>query len=111
MTDIIENNSPLKTTDIRPLEVPGRVPIYVYCTSFKGTRQLSRYGDVGYVSQKGHFTLVYVDEKELEDKIEQLNQLKFVRKVMPGHMKELSTNFQETFAETNLEIKNEMGLS
>ncbi|PCS00701.1 hypothetical protein RT41_GL001083 [Lactococcus fujiensis JCM 16395] len=52
-----------------------------------------------------------MDEKELEDKIEQLNQLKFVRKVMPGHMKELSTNFQETFAETNLEIKNEMGLS
>lgn len=108
MTDIIEK---MGQNEIRPLIVPGRLPVYVYCTSFKGTRQLSRYGDVGYVSQKGHFTLLYVNEAELEEKVEQLNALKFVKKVSVSHMKDLDSNFSEAFAKTNLEIKQEMDVS
>lgn len=107
MTDIIKMT---EKTEIRPLVVPGRLPVYVYCTSYKGTRQLTRYGDVGYSSQKSHFTLLYVDEEKLDETLEQLNGLKFVKKVRVGHLKSLSSNFSEAFAQTNLEVKQEMGL-
>ncbi|MGM9886410.1 MAG: DUF2129 domain-containing protein [Lactococcus sp.] len=110
MTDIIEDKEIIKPQTIRPLDVIGRVPLYVYCSSFKSGRQLGRYGDGGYVSQKGHFSLIYVNEAEVEEKIEQLNALKFVKKVSRGHMKELDLNFSEAFAKTNLEVKEEMGL-
>ena len=107
MSDIIEKTD---STEIRPLEVPTRLPIYVYCTSYKGTRQLMRYGDVGYSSQKSYFTLLYVSEEKLEETLKQLNALKFVKKVRIGHLKDLSANFSESFSETNREVKEEMGL-
>ncbi|MFZ2577708.1 DUF2129 domain-containing protein [Lactococcus hircilactis] len=104
----MESSVPLQKQEIRSLEISGRVPLYVYCSSYKGTRQLSRYGDTGYVSTKLHFTLIYVNESEADEKIEQIQALKFVKKVERGHLKELNQNFSEAFLKTNLEIKAEM---
>ena len=93
---------------IRPLDMVSRVPLYVYCSSFKGTRQLSRYGDVGYSSAKSNFTLVYVNEAEADEKIAAISQLKFVKRVKKGHIKELTHDFSEAFQKINLEVKAEM---
>jgi len=94
--------------EIRPLEVPGRIAIYVYCNSYKGTRQLARFGDVAYTSQKAHYSLLYVDEEQLSELLPKLEELKFVKKVRVGHLKEMNKNFSEAFLLTNQEVKKEL---
>lgn len=98
----------IKNSEIRPLDVQGRTPLYVYCTSYKGSRQLMRYGDVGYSSQKAHYTLLYVNEEQVEDTLKQLNNLKFVKEIKVGCLKNLTDNFSEAFIETNRELKEKM---
>ena len=105
MADIMET---FEKKEIRPLEVPERVAIYVYYTSHKGARQLARFGEVIYTSQKSHYSLLYVEDQKLSALLEQLKSLKFVRKVRISHLKEMNKNFSEAFVQTNLEVKNEL---
>ncbi|MFK5291700.1 DUF2129 domain-containing protein, partial [Lactococcus lactis] len=42
----------IEKKEIRPLFIKERIAVYVYCYSYKGTRQLSKFGDVVYTSQK-----------------------------------------------------------
>lgn len=35
-----------------PFFIKERIAVYVYCYSYKGTRQLSKFGDVVYTSRK-----------------------------------------------------------
>lgn len=98
----------IKKSDIRELELQGRVGLYVYCTSYKNVRQLNHYGDVGFSSHKGHYTLLYVDEDKADSTLRELEKLKFVKEVRKGHLKELSENFSEAFVQTNLEVKQEL---
>jgi uncharacterized protein YlbG (UPF0298 family) len=98
----------LEQKEIRPLEVVERAALYVYCHSYKGMRNLSRYGDVGFSSQKLNYSLLYVDKKNVPELLEQLNALKFVKKVRVSFMKDMNTNFSEAFALTNQEIKQEL---
>lgn len=104
MGDIIEN---LNKKEIRPLQVPERTAVYVYCNSYKGTRQLTRFGEVAYTSQKAHYSLIYMDTEKLSELVPQLEELKFVKKVRIGRVKELNKNFSDAFIQTNLEIKGE----
>ncbi|MFC4653381.1 YlbG family protein [Lactococcus nasutitermitis] len=110
MTDTIEMNTENSEKNIRPLEVPERIPIYVYSNSHKGSRQLTRFGDVNYTSQKAHYSVLYINQENLEATLEELKKLKFVKKIRVGHIKELNKNFSEAFAQTNSEVKQEMEL-
>ena len=85
-----------------------RIAVYVYCYSYKGTRQLSKFGDVVYTSQKSNYSLLYVNNENLSDLLSKLKDLKFVKKVRVGHIKELDQNFSEAFAQTNLAVKEEI---
>jgi len=105
MDDIMES---IETKEIRPLFIKERVAVYVYCYSHKGTRQLSRFGEIAYSSQKSHYSLLYVNQEELSDLVKKLEDLKFVKKVRVGHIKELNQNFSEAFNQTNLEVKEEI---
>ena len=95
---------------IRPLELTDRLALYVYCSNYKGSRQLERYGEVSYTSQKSHFTLLYINAADRDEIIAKLKELRFVRRVVVSHMPELNQDFSAAFAQTNQEIKEEMGL-
>ena len=105
MDDIMEN---IEKKEIRPLFIKERIAVYVYCYSYKGTRQLSKFGDVVYTSQKSNYSLLYVNNENLSDLLSKLKDLKFVKKVRVGHIKELDQNFSEAFAQTNLAVKEEI---
>lgn len=105
MDDIMEN---IEKKEIRPFYIRERVAVYVYCYSYKGTRQLSRFGDIVYSSQKSHYSLLYVNNDEVADLLNKLKELRFVKKVRVGHIKELDQNFSEAFIQTNLEVKEEL---
>ena len=64
MDDIMES---IEKKEIRPLFIKERIAVYVYCYSYKGTRQLSKFGDVVYTSQKSNYSLLYVNNENLSD--------------------------------------------
>lgn len=105
MDDIMES---IEKKEIRPLFIKERIAVYVYCYSYNGTRQLSKFGDVVYTSQKSNYSLLYVNNENLSDLLSKLKDLKFVKKVRVGHIKELDQNFSEAFAQTNLAVKEEI---
>ncbi|MDN6065737.1 MAG: YlbG family protein [Lactococcus lactis] len=98
----------IEKKESRPLFIKERIAVYVYCYSYKGTRQLSKFGDVVYTSQKSNYSLLYVNNENLSDLLSKLKDLKFVKKVRVGHIKELDQNFSEAFAQTNLAVKEEI---
>ena len=111
MNDIIEKETieiKIAEKKIRPLEKQSRVALFVYCSSYKGNRQLTRFGDLGYISRKANYSVLYVNESEVEEVTEKLKQLKFVKKVRPSHLKDMNTNFSEAFVETNTALKAEL---
>ena len=55
MDDIMES---IEKKEIRPLFIKERIAVYVYCYSYKGTRQLSKFGDVVYIQAKNQI-IVY----------------------------------------------------
>lgn len=101
-----ENKS--ESPAVRPLDKRKRSALFVYCNSYKGNRQLNRYGDLGYTSRKAHYSLLYVNEEDVAETIKKLNELKFVKKIRHSHLQELNTNFSEAFAETNEEIRRQL---
>lgn len=104
MDDIMES---IEKKKFAPF-IKERIAVYVYCYSYKGTRQLSKFGDVVYTSQKSNYSLLYVNNENLSDLLSKLKDLKFVKKVRVGHIKELDQNFSEAFAQTNLAVKEEI---
>lgn len=104
--EIMENKS--EDTAVRPLEKQGRVALFVYCNSYKSSRQLGRYGDLGYTSRKAHYSVIYVNEEDAAETVKKLKELKFVKRIRRGHLKDLNKNFSEAFAETNAAIKDQI---
>ena len=51
---------------------------------------------------------IAIHNENLSDLLSKLKDLKFVKKVRVGHIKELDQNFSEAFAQTNLAVKEEI---
>jgi len=102
-TDMLDTKEKIKA-----LESKGRIAVYVFCHSYRSTRQLSKYGELLYTSQKSKYGLLYMDKEGLEEKLEQLRGLKAVRKVKVSQMDQMNQNFSEAFEATNLAVKAEM---
>ncbi|PCS12386.1 hypothetical protein RU89_GL002379 [Lactococcus cremoris] len=49
-----------------------------------------------------------MNNDEVADLLNKLKELRFVKKVRVGHIKELDQNFSEAFIQTNLEVKEEL---
>ncbi|GAB2022904.1 YlbG family protein [Pseudolactococcus yaeyamensis] len=94
-------------TAIPPLEIVGRTAIYVFYSSYKYVRQLSRFGDLGYSSKKARYALLYVDTAMLEAVVPKLTALHFVKAVKISEFDHLNRDFSSAFQETVQEAKNE----
>ncbi|GBG96059.1 YlbG family protein [Lactococcus termiticola] len=93
---------------IKALEGKERLAVYVFCHNYRSIRQLSKYGELLYSSQKAKYGLLYIDKKDLDENLEKLRGLKAVRKVRVSQMDKLSDNFSEAFEQTNQAVKEEM---
>ncbi|GAX46969.1 DUF2129 domain-containing protein [Pseudolactococcus reticulitermitis] len=92
---------------IPPLEIVGRTAIYVYYSSYKYVRQLSRFGDLGYSSKKVRYALLYVDTATLETLVPKLMALHFVKAVKVSEFDHLNRDFSSAFQETVQAAKNQ----
>ncbi|WP_143463212.1 YlbG family protein [Levilactobacillus enshiensis] len=74
-------------------EIQPRQSLIVYTYSLKQTRQLKRYGTVMYVSKKMRYVVLYVNRDAVPDLTEQLNHLRFVKRVVASKRPEISETF------------------
>ncbi|WP_367294810.1 YlbG family protein [Levilactobacillus yonginensis] len=74
-------------------EIQPRQSLIVYTYSLKQTRQLKRYGTVMYVSKKMRYVVLYVDQKDVTSLTEQLNKLRFVKRVVASARPEITESF------------------
>lgn len=82
------------------LTIVGRTAIYVFYSSYKFVRQLSRFGDLGYSSKKARYALLYVDTAILEEILPKLLELHFVKSVEVSAFDQLDRDFSQAFQET-----------
>lgn len=75
--------------------LPKRVGIVVWLRHVRDARNLDRYGHVIYVSRRMKYAILYVNESELNAKMNQLARLPYVRKVEPSHLHEVAVDYDE----------------
>lgn len=73
--------------------VQPRRSLIVYTYSLKQTRQLKRYGTVMYVSKKMRYVVLYIDQQDVTSLTDQLEQLRFVKRVVPSMRPQISETF------------------
>jgi uncharacterized protein YlbG (UPF0298 family) len=96
MVDIIN----LENVVVPPLDIVGRTAIYVFYSSYKYVRQLSRFGDLVYSSKKARYALLYVDTAVLEETVAKLQRLNFVKEIKVSALDDLDRDFSSAFQET-----------
>jgi len=64
------------------LEIQPCRALYVYLKNNRHATQLKKFGQLTYVSQKMNFAMIYVDDIDVDQKIEKIKQYKFVRDVL-----------------------------
>ncbi|GFH42787.1 hypothetical protein Hs30E_13380 [Lactococcus hodotermopsidis] len=104
MADMLENLNKVK---VQPLEIVGRTAVYVFYSSYKHVRQLTRFGDMLYSSKKARYALLYVDTADLDTIVPSLEKLHFVKEVKVSALDSLDRNFSAAFLETTQALKNE----
>ena len=71
-------------------------------------RNLKRFGDLVFTSQKHNFCCLYVNRDALNETVAKIKEQNYVREVREGLMSTLAADFGAAFPETNEEIAEEM---
>ncbi|QHS22142.1 YlbG family protein [Virgibacillus sp. MSP4-1] len=81
-----------------------RQGIFVWVKNIKNGRKLRRFGHIITMSKKQRYVLLYVNQEDTEDKLQQLQKLPFVIKAEPSYKPFIRTEFENEKAK---EIKEE----
>ena len=76
-------------------ELTKRRALIVFVYSLKQLKTLRRYGIVYYVSRKMKYVVLYMDEADVEDGLEKIQALHFVRHVEKSYRPDIAMNFAE----------------
>lgn len=76
-----------------------RQAIIIWLYTLKQLKQLRKYGNVDYVSKRLKYVYLYVDVQEVEETIEKLQKLHFVRSAEISHRKEVRMDFTKILPE------------
>ncbi|WP_165211696.1 YlbG family protein [Streptococcus tangpeifui] len=74
-------------------EKQERLGIIVYLYYNRDARKLNRYGDMIYHSRRFRYVHLYLDADKLEETLEILKKLKFVKRVRQSHFDEIDRDF------------------
>lgn len=76
-------------------EIQKRRGVIVWVYSLKQLKNLKRFGLVHYVSRKMKYVLIYMNEDQIEEAIQKINKLHFVRNVQISYRPDVEMNFAE----------------
>ncbi|MBO9130286.1 YlbG family protein [Bacillus sp. 165] len=71
-----------------------RQGIIVYLHSLKYAKPLRKYGNIHYISRRLKYVVLYCDMEQVEQLMEKLDQLQFVKKIEPSYRPFLKTEFE-----------------
>ncbi|MBS4761419.1 YlbG family protein [Carnobacteriaceae bacterium zg-ZUI252] len=72
-----------------------RKGLIVYVYSLKQANVLKKFGVIHYQSRKMNYVVLYVDDVKLDDVIQKINKLHFVRAVDVSHLDEIDMSFKD----------------
>lgn len=87
-----------------------RQGIIVWFQHMKNLRQLKRYGHIIYASKRLKYTVLYVNQEEVEDIEKKLLKLSFVSRIDRSHKPFLRTNFENAKPDKAKEYDYKMGI-
>ncbi|GEL75995.1 YlbG family protein [Tenuibacillus multivorans] len=74
--------------------ITKRQGIIVWVKHIKYAKRLRRYGHLIYASRKQRYLLIYVDQDQIEDTLEQIRRLNFVKNVEISYKPYIDTVYQ-----------------
>lgn len=80
--------------------ITARRSVIVYLRNVRQARQLRRFGIVTYISEKMKYAVIYMNEDEVEQKMQLITHLGFVQSVELSHWPDVDTtvgNARENF--------------
>ncbi|MDK6234231.1 YlbG family protein [Aerococcus sanguinicola] len=87
-----------------------RAGLIVWLHSTKHTRPLQKYGYVYYISYKLKYAVVYSPIESIDDTIQKIRKLKFVREVEESPRQEINTEFDQVLDELKERMPEDDGL-
>lgn len=75
--------------------IQKRIGIYIYYKHNKFIRQLKRFGHIIYINKNQRYLLTYTNEEDLDHTVSQLNQLKYVTKVLTSEYKNIARTYEK----------------
>lgn len=86
---------PAENETEKSFEVQKRRGIIVWVYSFKQLKNLKRFGLVHYISRRMKYVLLYVNEEDVEETLEKIEKLHFVRNVDVSYRPDVEMNFAD----------------
>lgn len=72
---------------------PKRAGLIVWVNDTKAAKNLERFGNVQYISQRMKYVILYVNEEDVKGKISQLGKLSFVKRLERSYRSEIMIDF------------------
>ncbi|MGC4375519.1 DUF2129 domain-containing protein [Fictibacillus sp. Mic-4] len=90
--------------------IGNRLGLSVYLYSLKFSKQLRRYGNVHYISKRLKYAVIYCDGSKINEIVEKLESLHFVKEVKRSFKHELKTVYESKIPDKAKEYDYKMGI-
>lgn len=88
----------------------NRQGVIVWVHSLKQVKQLKRFGNIHYVSKELKYIVIYMDMDRVEDTVERIKSLSFVKKVDLSYKPFLKTEFENSKPDKAKEYDYKIGI-
>lgn len=79
-------------------EMKARQGIVIWVYSLRQLKNLKRFGHIHYVSNRMKYVVLYVNKEDVEQTLERVNRLHFVRKAELSHRPDIDMTFQNALS-------------
>ncbi|UOQ93062.1 DUF2129 domain-containing protein [Halobacillus shinanisalinarum] len=87
-----------------------RQGIIVYFQHMKNIRQIKKHGHLIHASKKQKYALLYVDQEDTEFKMEKLERMPFVSRVILSHKSDIRTDYENAKPDKAKQYDYKMGI-
>lgn len=74
---------------------PKRAGLIIWVNDTKAAKNLERFGNLQYISQRMKYVLLYVNQEEVKGKTSYIEKLHFVKKVERSYRSEIRMDFNQ----------------
>lgn len=92
------------------VKMKERQGIIVYLYQLKHAKSLRKYGNIHYISRKQKYVVIYMNQADLEETIQKVQRLPFVKEVVPSYRPFLNTVFENAKPDKAKEYDYKIGL-